>query len=50
VGPEEGHENYLRDGTLLLCGQGETVMFVQPGEEEAPGRSYCGLPVLQRGL
>jgi len=50
VGPEEGHKNDQRDGTPLLRGKAERVGAVQPGEEKAPGRPYCGLSVLKGGL
>ena len=50
VGPEEGHKNGLRTGTPLLWRKAEKVGVVQPGEEKAAGRCYCGLPILKRGL
>jgi len=50
VGPEKGNENDQGDGAPLRRGQAERVGALQPGEEKAPGRPYCGLPVLKRGL
>jgi len=50
AGPEEGHKNDPRDVTSLPWGKAERVGIVQPGEEKAPGRPYCGLPVLNGGL
>ena len=44
AGPEQGHKNDRRDGTPLAWGKAERVGAVQPGEEQAVGRSYCGLP------
>ena len=37
MSPEEGHENGLRAGTLLLQRKAERVGVVQPGEEKALG-------------
>jgi len=50
AGPEEGYKNHQRDGTPLPRGKAETVDAVQHGEEKAPRRPYCGLPVPERGL
>jgi len=50
VGPEEGHKNDQWDGTPFLIGEAERIGAVQPGEEQASGRPYCSLPVLQGGL
>ena len=50
VGPEEGHKNHQRAGASLLRGQAERVGVVQPGEEKAAGRPYCGLSVPKGGL
>jgi len=46
VGPEGGHKNGQRNGTSLLWGQAKGTGAVQPGEEKAPGRSFCVFPVL----
>jgi len=48
--PEESHKNIQRDGVPLLRGKAERVGAVQPGEEKAMGRPYCGLSVLKGGL
>jgi len=40
----------LRAGAPLLQGKVEKAGAVQPGEEKAPGRPYCGLSVLEVGL
>jgi len=45
VGLEEGHKNDPRAGGPFLWGKAEGVGAVQPGEEKALGRPYCGLPV-----
>jgi len=37
----------MRTGTPLLQRKSERVGVVQPGEENAPGRAYCGLGVLK---
>ena len=50
AGPEEGHKNDQRAGTPLLWGKAERDGVVRSGEEKAPGTTYCGLPVLRRGL
>ena len=47
AGPEEGHTNNQRAGALLLWEKAERVGAVQPGEEKAPGRPYCNLPVFK---
>jgi len=47
---EEGHKDYSRAGAPLLQGQAERVGAVQPAEEKAAGRAYCGLSVLKGGL
>lgn len=39
-------QNYQRSGAPLLR-QAERAGVVHPGEKMAPGRSYCGLPVLK---
>jgi len=44
--PEEGPKNDQRAGTPLPRGQAERAGAVQPREEKAPGRPYCGLSVL----
>jgi len=49
VGLEEGHKNDQGAGALLQ-GQAERVGGVQPGEEKAVGRPYCGLSVIKGGL
>jgi len=41
--PEEGHKNDPRAGAPLLWGKAERVGAVQPGEEKALGRPYCGI-------
>jgi len=50
AGPEEIHKDDLRAGAPLLQGQAERIEAVQPGEEQAAGRPYSSLPVLQGGL
>jgi len=45
-----GYKNYERAGAPLLCGKAVRVGAVQPGEEKAPGRPYCGLSVLEEGF
>ena len=42
-----GHSNDPRAEAPLLRGQAERAGAVQPGEEKAPGRPYCSLPVLK---
>jgi len=55
VGPEEVNKSDSRElehlwaGTPLLRGKAETVWAVQPGEEKAAGRPYCGLSVPEEG-
>ena len=49
-GSRGGHKNDQRDGTPLLRREAERVGAVQPGEEKAVGRPYCGLSVLKGGL
>jgi len=50
AGPEEGHENDLRARIPLLQRKAERFGVVQLGEEKAPGRLYCGLPILKESL
>ena len=50
MGPEEGCKSDQRAGAPLLRGQAKRLRVVQSGEEKAPGRSYCSLPVLKRNL
>jgi len=50
VGPEEGHENAERAGAPLLWRQAEGAELIQCGEEKAPAKPYCRLPVLKRSL
>ena len=49
-GSRGGHKIDLRAGAPLLWGQAERAGAVQPGEEKAPGRPDCGLPVLKGSL
>ena len=55
MGPEEVNKSDSRElehlwaGTPLLRGKAETVWAVQPGEEKAAGRPYCGLSVPEEG-
>ena len=49
-GARGGHKNDLRAGTALPRGQAGRSGAVQPGEEKAAGRPYCGLSVLTGGL
>ena len=44
-GARGGHSNDPRAGTPLLWWKAERVGAVQPGQEKAPGRPYCGLSV-----
>ena len=44
-----GHENAPRAGAPLLRGRAGRAGVVQPGEEKAAGRPYCGLPGLKGG-
>jgi len=44
----EGHRNGLRAEAPLLWGEAERI--VQPGEEKAVGRPYCGFSALNGGL
>jgi len=46
-GARGDHKNNQRDGIPLLGGQAERVGVVQPGEEKAPGRPYCGFQYLK---
>ena len=48
--PEEGNKNHQRAGTPVLGGKAERVRVVQPGEEKAPGRPDCNLPVPEGSL
>ena len=50
VCPEKGHKNDPRNGTPLLRGEAERAGDVQPGEEEAVGRSESSLSVPEGGL
>jgi len=50
AGPEEGHNGDPRSEAVLLLGKAERVRAVQPEEEKALGRPYCGLSVLKGGL
>ena len=50
MGPEDGHKNDQRAGTLLLGGTAERVGAVQPGEEKALGTPYSSLPVPEGSL
>ena len=50
VDPEEGHKDDQRAGAPLLWGKVEGVGFVQSGEQKAPGRPHCGLPILKGTL
>ena len=45
AGPEEDDNSDPRAGTPLLQENAERVGAVQPGEEKAVGRLYCGLSV-----
>jgi len=47
AGREEGHKNDRRAGEPLLVRKAETVGVVQPGEEKAVRRPYCGLSVAE---
>jgi len=44
------HKIDQRAGAPLLGGKAERAGAIQPGEEKAAGRPYCGLPVLTGGL
>lgn len=48
--PEEDHKYELRNGKTLLNAKTGTVGVVQPGEDEDPGKPYCGPSVLKGGL
>jgi len=50
AGPEEGCEDGQRAGAPLLWRQAEGAEPVELGQEKAPGRPHCGLPVLERSL
>jgi len=50
AGPEEGDKKNQRAGGPRLWGKAERVGVVQPGEEKALWRPYCGLSVLKGGL
>jgi len=43
--PKEGHEDDQRAGASLLQRHAERLGVVQPGEQKAPGKPYCSLPV-----
>jgi len=49
AGPEEATK-MIRGLEHLSCEERLRVGAVQPGEEKAPGRPYCGLSVLKGGL
>jgi len=46
----DNSEDNERTGAPLLQRQAEGAGLVQPGKEKAPGRPYCGLPVLRGSL
>jgi len=46
-GARGGPSNGPRAGAPLLGGKAGRAGAAQPGEEKAPGRPYCGLPVLK---
>ena len=45
-----GPQILLEGKSILLWGQAETVGVVQPGEQTAAGRPYCGFSVHKGGL
>jgi len=49
-GARGGPSNDARAGIPVLGGKAGRAGAVQPGEEKAVGRPYCGLPVLERVL
>ena len=49
-GARGGPSNDARAGTPLLGGKAGRAGAAQPGEEQAAGRTYCGLSILKVGL
>jgi len=50
AGPVEGQKNGQRDGAPLLGEKAGRAVAVQPGEEKAARKPYCGHSVLKGGL